>query len=258
MKKGIFLLVSFIVSVVISAQEINVGGVQMVLVEGGTFIMGCTPEQGSNCEAPGYPDRQTPHTVTLDTYYIGKYEITQEQWYEIMGTRPSYKENCNNCPVEQVSYGDVQEFIQKLNAKTGKKFRLPTEAEWEFAARGGVKSKGFKYSGGNDTDEVAWVKTGHWGIRSPQEVGKKKANELGIHDMSGNVMELCSDWFSENYYVKSPEKNPKGPETGDGKVMRGGNWAFYSNNSRVAQRYFKEINNKGDSGTGFRLAIDAE
>lgn len=187
MKKIFTLLITLSAALAISAQGITV---DMVLVEGGTFMMGCTPDQGNHYDRTVHPDREEPHKVTVGNFYIGKYEITQAQWFEIMGTRPSYKKNCDQCPVEQVSYEDVQEFIKKLNAKTGKKYRLPTEAEWEFAARGGIKTKGYKYSGSNDSEEVAWCKTGHWGIKSPQNIGTKKANELGIHDMSGNVREF--------------------------------------------------------------------
>ncbi len=245
----------------------------MVYVQGGTFMMGATSEQGSDVN-----DREKPtHRVTVSDFYISKYEVTQEQWKEIMGTNPSYFKG-DNLPVENVSWNDVQEFIAKLNEKTGMNYRLPTEAEWEYAARGGNKSKGYKYSGGDDVDEVAWYYDNStsndddafcyrehyddetielfFGVpddlkRKSHSVGTKAPNELGLYDMSGNVWEWCSDWFGD--YGSWSQTNPKGATSGSRHVRRGGSWRGYTRYCRVSYR-----GNYGpDSGLdylGFRLA----
>jgi len=207
----------------------NSGPIDMIYVEGGSFTMGCTSEQGSDC----YNDEKPSHTVSLSSFYIGKYEVTQAQWRALMGTSPSYFSGCDNCPVENVSWNDVQQFIQKLNQQTGKRYRLPTEAEWEYAARGGNKSRGFKYSGSNDIGAVAWY-DGNSGNKT-HPVGQKSFNELGIYDMSGNVWEWCSDW--EASYSSSPSSNPQGPSTGSSRVLRGGGWCSIPRNCRVSIRY---------------------
>ena len=193
----------------------TVNGVQftMVAVEGGTFTMGATSEQGSDAR-----DNEKPaHKVTLSDYYIGQTEVTQALWEAVMGSNPSYRRG-DNLPVEQVSWDDCQEFIQKLNQLTGKQFRLPTEAEWEYAARGGRKSRGCKYDGGNDIGAVAWYKYNSGGNTHP--VGMKQPNERGIYDMSGNVWEWCSDWYGD--YTSSSLSDPQGPSSGSRRVGRGG------------------------------------
>ncbi|MDP2279759.1 MAG: SUMF1/EgtB/PvdO family nonheme iron enzyme, partial [Nitrospirota bacterium] len=184
-------------------------GMEIVFVKGGCFQMGDTFGDGESDEKP-------VHEVCVDDYYIGKYEVTQGQWKAIMGNNPSHFKDCgDNCPVEQVSWNDVQEFIQKLNEKNnppsppftkgGKGgFRLPTEAEWEYAARSGGKSE--RYSGGNDIDSVAWYNKNSGGKTHP--VGTKQPNGLGIYDMSGNVWEWVNDWYDEFYYKNSPKNNP--------------------------------------------------
>lgn len=193
----------------------------MVRVQGGSFKMGCTPEQGKDCDGDEIP----VHEVTLSSYHIGKFEVTQEEWKAVMGSNPSHFKDCPKCPVERVSWYDIQIFLQKLNKKTGKDYRLPTEAEWEFAARGGNESKGNKYSGANhNMGSVGWYSANS--EDKTQEVGTKRPNELGLYDMSGNVYEWCSDWYSTAYYANSPTKNPKGPSTGESKVFRGGAWYF--------------------------------
>jgi formylglycine-generating enzyme required for sulfatase activity len=191
--------------------------IEMVLVKGGTFTMGCTAEQGSDC----FDWEKPAHKVTLSDFYIGKYEVTQAQWIAVMGSNPSRFSDCENCPVEWVSWEDVQDFIQKLNTKTGLNYRLPTEAEWEYAARGGAQSWGYKYSGSNNVDEVAWFSDNSGKKTHP--VGTKKANELGIYDMSGNVWEWCYDWYG--YYSSEAKTNPKGASSASLRVLRGGSWA---------------------------------
>ncbi len=201
---------------------------KMVFVEGGIFRMGCTPEQGIECG----PGEKPVHQVRIDDYYIGAFEVTQAQWMAVMGSNPSYHKNCDQCPVEQVSWRDVQEFLEKLNALTGKNYRLPTEAEWEYAARGGNRSKGYKYSGSHNIEEVAWYGDNS-GDRT-HAVGQKKANELGLYDMSGNVWEWCSDWYGE--YSSSSQTNPQGPSGDSYRVFRGGSWHFTASGCRVADR----------------------
>ncbi len=204
--------------------------IAMLYVEGGSFTMGCTSEQGSDC----YDNEKPAHTVSLSNFYIGKYEVTQAQWKAVMGTNPSYFNNCDQCPVEQVSWDDIQDFIRKLNQQTGKTYRLPTEAEWEYAARGGNKSKGYKYAGSNTVRDVAVYEDNSSSKTSP--VGGKLANELGIHDMSGNVWEWCADWYDGNYYANSSVSNPRGPSSGYRRVLRGGGWIYTARRCRVAFR----------------------
>ncbi|MDR3261780.1 MAG: formylglycine-generating enzyme family protein, partial [Tannerella sp.] len=221
--------------------------IQMVLVRSGTFTMGCTSEQDV-C----YNDEKPAHKVTLSYFYIGKYEVTQKQWTDIMGTNPS-KFKGDNLPVEGVSWNAVQEFISKLNAQTGKNYRLPTEAEWEYAARGGESSRGYKYSGSNNVGEVAWY-SGNSGDKT-HPVGTKKANELGIYDMSGNVWEWCSDWYGA--YSSSSQTNPQGATSGSYRVARGGGWSGYARNVRVPFRNARAPGNRS-SYLGFRLASSSK
>lgn len=216
---------------------------KMVRVDGGTFQMGDTFGEGKN-------DKQPIRRITLSSFYMSKYEVTQAQWREVMGNNPSYFTDCDQCPVEQVSWEDIQEFLRKLNGIVGKSYRLPTEAEWEYAARGGRQSRGYKYSGSNNVDEFAWHR-GNSGSKT-RPVGTKKANELGLYDMSGNVWEWCSDWFGA--YPSTAQTNPKGPSKGSNRVIRGGGWNDDPHNTRVAIR-------GGNAPTlryrylGFRLAL---
>jgi len=240
---------------------------EMIFVEGGTFTMGCTAEQGSKCS-----DEEKPaHQVTVNSFYIGKYEVTQAQWKAVMGTtarqqrekaiasRPFYTEDSDNnkegdnYPMSYVSWNDAQVFIRKMNELTDKNFRLPTEAEWEYAARGGTQSKYYRYSGSNKLDDVAWY-YGNSGL-SPHPVGAKIPNELGIYDMSGNVWEWCSDWYNASYYSSSPQNNPKGPSSGTYRVIRGNSWHHhYSQYCYVASRSYNEPELRNGSYS-FRLVL---
>ena len=217
----------------------------MIAVEGGTFQMGATSEQGSDA----YSDESPVHSVTLSDYYIGETEVTQELWEAVMGGNPSGFSGYPQRPVECVSWNDCQTFIKKLNQLTGQNFRLPTEAEWEYAARGGNKSKGYKYSGSNTIGNVAWsmVNSG-----STHNVKTKQANELGIYDMSGNVWEWCQDWYGS--YSSGSQTNPTGPTSGSKRVLRGGSWFLNESYCRVSCR-----NYSGHDGVsshyGFRLIL---
>ena len=189
--------------------------IDMVKVEAGTFMMGATSEMQNS-----WDDEKPVHQVTLtNDYYIGKYEVTQALWQAVMGSNPSEFKG-NNLPVEQVSIKDCQKFISKLNKMAGRRFRLPTEAEWEYAARGGKNSRGYQYSGSNKISDVAWY-DGNSGSET-HPVGTKQANELELYDMSGNVYELCQDW--KGSYSNSSQTNPTGPTSGIGFVCRGGSW----------------------------------
>jgi len=228
-------------------ETISVNGVEfgMVRVEGGTFTMGCTSEQGGDC----WDDEKPAHSVTLSSYYIGETEVTQALWVAVMGNNPSNWKG-DDLPVEQVSWKDAQEFIEKLNRLTGRTFRLPTEAEWEYAARGGSKSRGYKYSGSNSIDAVAW----YWykGGKKTHPVKEKQANELGLYDMSGNVYEWCSDWFGD--YSSSSQHDPGGPATGSGRVKRGGGWNRDATFCRVSSRNGNTPDDRWNE-LGFRLVL---
>ena len=211
-------------------QTFTVNGVSftMIAVEGGTFKMGAqnSDSGGDNYDSEASAYESPVHDVTLSSYYIGETEVTQELWQAVMGSNPSNFSGYPQRPVERVSWNDCQEFIIKLNNLTGKNFRLPTEAEWEYAARGGNKSKGYKYSGSNTIGNVAWYND-NCGSKT-HDVKTKQANELGIYDMSGNVWEWCQDWYSSSYYSSSPSNNPTGPSSGSDLVFRGGSWYDYA------------------------------
>ena len=201
--------------------------IEMVKVEAGSFDMGATPEM----ENPDASEKPV-HRVTLtNNYNIGKYEVTQALWQAVMGNNPSYFKG-EDLPVEQVSWNDCQDFISKLNAMTGKKFRLPSEAEWEYAARGGKKSRGYQYSGSNTLGDVAW-NDGNSGSKT-HAVGTKQPNELGIYDMTGNVWEWCQDWYGS--YSSSPQTNPTGAVSGSGRVYHGGSWVSSARDCRSSYR----------------------
>lgn len=210
-------------------QVFTIGNVSftMVRVDGGTFKMGTDNGQGDDTGNNEKP----VHQVTLSSYYLGETEVTQALWEAVMGKNPSYSKGSNR-PVEQVSWDDCQVFIQKLNLLTGRKFRLPTEAEWEFAARGGNKAHGYPYSGSFLVKDVAWIDENS-GSKT-HDVKKKLANELGLYDMSGNVWEWCQDWFGN--YNSGRQLNPMGPTSGTVRVLRGGSWCSNAESSSVSYR----------------------
>ena len=217
---------------------------EMIWVDSSTFIMGAIAEQGNDC----LYNEKPAHQVTVKDFMIGKYQITQAQWKSVLSKNPSHFKG-DNLPVECVSWDDVQDFISKLNALKGRQYRLPTEAEWEFAARGGNRSKGYKYSGGNNPDNVAWYY--HNSKDKIHPVGKKSPNELGIYDMSGNVYEWCSDWCGD--YDSKPQTNPKGPTSGDCRISRGGCWLSGASYTRASLRYVELWPENLCAILGFRL-----
>lgn len=222
--------------------------IEMVKVEAGSFDMGATPEMRS-LQYP-YDDEKPDHRVTLTkNYYIGKYEVTQALWQVVMGNNPSRFKG-DDLPVERVSWKRCQNFISKLNSLTGKRFRLPTEAEWEYAARGGNKSRGYRYSGSNTLDDVAWY--GDNSGSKTHAVGTKQPNELGIYDMSGNVSEWCQDWRGS--YSSSPQTNPTGAVSGSYRVDRGGSWLYSAWFSRSSSRGGRTPGGR-DGDLGLRLVL---
>ena len=245
-------------------KECTVGDVtfKMMPVEGGTFLMGDTWEQGLS-----YGDGDGPHTVhevTLSSYSIGQTEVTQELWTAVMGYNPSEHNEWQNFinpqgPVENMTWDECQEFISRLNEMTGLHFRLPTEAEWEFAARGGNRSMPYSYSGSRYIEEVAWYRSNadnyHGGVSGPQTVALLLPNELGLYDMSGNVWEYCQDWYGP--YNDEPQTDPKGPSTGTARVMRGGSFIESSNSCKCAKRDYTQWYDEGANTIGFRLAMFA-
>lgn len=236
-------------------QEFTIDDVTftMIPVEGGTFNMGATAEQGNDAN-----DRELPvHEVTLSSYYIASTEVTQELWQAVMGNNPSYFKGAQ-LPVENVSWEDCQLFIAMLNELTESDFRLPTEAEWEFAARGGNLSMGYKYSGGNDLNMVGWYSyNGSWQLRGTgaygtHNVATRNPNELELFDMSGNVHEWCQDWFGG--YSTDAQNNPTGPASGTNRVYRGGSWYFDEWFCRVSFRNGVTPTYRS-YGIGLRLAL---
>ena len=245
----------------------NVAGVSfnMVQVEGGTFQMGCDDSDAGTYEQP-------VHEVTLSSFSIGQTEVTQALWYAVMGQKPTADGEQwtqwsatnglgNSYPAYGVSWDDCQEFITKLNMLTGKQFRLPTEAEWEFAARGGTKSKGYKYAGSNNIDNVAWYTVNSFDNLygdpdyGSHEVATMGANELGIYDMSGNVQEWCYDWFGS--YHTHKQIDPRGPSTGNSRILRGGCWIADADHCRATYRSLSSTTNRSTI-FGLRLALSEE
>ena len=222
----------------------------MVFVKGGTLMMGRTPEQGINV-FPGernyddfvHWDRHTKpvHKVTVSDFYISKYPVTQKQWREVMKHKAQYVRTCDNCPVQYADCYKIEKFLAKINRKTGLKYRLPTEAEWEFAARGGLKTKGYRYAGSNNLHEVAWY-SGNSGYKT-HPVGQKKPNELGLYDMTGNVDEWCEDIIGYSKYDGTPIR-----------AYRGGDYCSPIINCRIASRSMCKSSN-GNICNGFRLVL---
>jgi formylglycine-generating enzyme required for sulfatase activity len=225
-----------------------VTGMEFVFIKGGCFEMGDTFGDGNSDEKP-------VHRVCLDDFYLGKFEVTQGQWEKVMGNNPSYFKGRDN-PVEQVSWNDVQEYIDRLNRQSGRKYGLPTEAEWEYAARSG--GKGDKFSGTSQESELgqyAWYSSNS-GMQ-PHPVGQKKPNGLGLHDMSGNVWEWCADWYDENYYKDSLKNNPRGSSSGSVRVLRGGSWGLDPWYVRTANRDWGDPAYR-NALLGFRLGLSAQ
>jgi formylglycine-generating enzyme required for sulfatase activity len=222
---------------------------EMVFVQGGTFLMGCPENQGHNCIGV-----KPARNITTKDFYIGKYEITQAQWKAVMGNNnnPSHYRG-DNLPVGGVSWEAAEEFITKLNGMTGRNYRLPAEAEWEYAALGGVLSQGYTYSGGNDADAVAWH-DGNSG-KQPHPVGMKQPNELRIYDMSGNVCEWVSGRYGD--YSNTAQPNPSGSESDSLHVLRGGDWLNAAWNASAKVRT-GSIGTGRPSTNGLRLALSAE
>ena len=231
-------------------ETFTVNGVSftMVNVEGGTFMMGKNSNDNNAAS-----DESPRHLVSLSNYSIGQTEVTQALWTAVMGSNPSKFTDSDQLPVDCVSWDDCQSFVTKLNELTGQKFRLPTEAEWEFAARGGLLSQGYKYSGSDNIDEVAWYK-GNAGD-APHVVATKAPNELGLYDMSGNSRELVSDWYGS--YKSDAQANPTGPSSGSNKVERGGSWYHDAKYCRISSRYYSKTTDKF-SNVGLRIAQSSD
>ena len=237
-----------------SDQTFTVNGVSFTMkqVQGGTFKMGAQSANpnGQNYDSEAYSNESPVHSVTLSTFYMGETEVTQELWQAVMGSNPSSFSGTNR-PVEQVSWNMiVNQFIPALNALTGRTFRLPTEAEWEYAARGGNQGHGYKYAGSNTIGNVAWYYDNSG--NQTHQVATKSPNELGLYDMSGNVWEWCQDWYGS--YGSNTQTDPQGPSSGQRRVLRGGSWNFNASYCRVAGRGHYGPDGRGN-GIGFRVVL---
>ena len=212
-----------------------------VTIQGGIFDMGSNE----------FVNERPIHQVTISDFKMSRYEITQKQWQNVMGNHPSANKECENCPVEKISWDDAMGYIQKLNQLTGKHYRLPTEAEWEYAAKGGKKNRNFSYSGSNSISLIAWCMINS-GL-STHPVGKKEPNELGLYDMTGNVWEWCSDWFDAEYYLYSEKNNPSGPKfASGGRVLRGGGYFDLDEVMKITHRG-NGVPTRRDNDIGFRI-----
>ncbi|MDW8211279.1 MAG: SUMF1/EgtB/PvdO family nonheme iron enzyme [Cytophagales bacterium] len=240
-------------------ETVNGVSFKMIYVEGGSFLMGDIFGEGESDEKP-------VHEVSVDSYYIGETEVTQALWKAVMGENPSFFQNCDECPVEQVGWEDAQRFIAKLNQLTGRRYRLPTEAEWEYAAR--ERGRAVRFGNGQDilrSSQANFDARAEYNKQSYSVAGKHigkttpvksfKPNSLGLYDMAGNVWEWCSDWYDKAYYQNSPSRNPPGPDSGTYRVMRGGSWLNEAELVRVASRVSAHPKYKGGYNEGLRLAI---
>ena len=219
-------------------------GMEFVWVEGGCFSMGCGAWD-ADC-----PNREQPeHEVCVNGYWIGRFEVTQGEWKKLMGTNPATHRISDRHPADRISWNDSLDIIEKLNSrKYGLRFKLPTEAEWEFAARG--RGRPDPFSGGKDVEVVAWYLTNSADV--PHAVGTKSVNSQGIYDMSGNVREWVEDWYDPEYYQKSPAQNPQGPRAGTMRVIRGGSWSGNFHTVRTTSRAWNGPTVRM-SGNGIRL-----
>ena len=220
----------------------------VVLVEGGSFTMGCKSERDSVCD----DDEKPAHQVSLPSFEIGRHEVTQALWEAVMGDNPSKFEGCPRCPVERVRWDDVQRFLMELSTLTGKRYRLPTEAEWEYAARGGQQGRGYAYAGSNDPGAVAWYRENS--DRRTHPVEGRQPNELGLHDMSGNVREWVQDCWNDSF--AGAPGDGRAWEAGDCnvRVVRGGSWFdLLPGYLRCANRFFNPTSDD-DNHLGFRVA----
>lgn len=244
--------------------NISVNGetIEMVLVEGGTFNMGCTPEQ----EEDALDNEKPVHSESVESFYIGKYEVTQKLWNAVLGTEynNSHNTKCEDCPVENVSWDDAQAFIARLTILTKKKFRLPTDIEWEYASRGGNRSKGYKYSGSNNINEVGWYienyqENSYGDKRTTHAVGLKQSNELGLYDMSGNVWEWCDNLYQKEYVQNNKNVHTGWPFPGTHlyfrRIIRGGSWGGEATGCRVSCIDYDFESYKDEYG-GFRLVME--
>lgn len=227
----------------------------LVLVAGGAFVPGCIED----CDCPN----EHGDTLALQDFLIGKYEVTHAQWKVVLGKPSRVARGCNECPVDGVSWNEIQEFLVVLNGITGKRYRLPTEAEWEYAARGGRLSEGYCYSGGNDPKEVAWYAGNCSGVR---KVGLKRPNELGLYDMTGNLAEYCSDryfphrwdgggWFMQEGQETEPQDASEG---NDRRVVRGGYWEQPAEELTLPSARWSYPADERYGLAGFRLALSPE
>jgi sulfatase modifying factor 1 len=251
----IFFVLTFS-SVSLSAEKTasfrdTISGIEFVFVNGGCFEMGDT-------FGDGYEDEKPEHQVCVSSFYMGRNVVTVGQWTALMGKPPEgIIVGCGeNCPVHNVSWKDAQDFIDKLRSKTNKNYRLPTEAEWEFAAKSGGREEKWAGIGSEDITEIS---TAYGNKRKPRipNVGQNKPNGLGLNDMSGTIWQWVQDWYDKNYYTKSPKDNPPGPETGQDRVRRGGSWTNSPQYTRTTIRLASSPDTRGDT-TGFRIVLPAQ
>jgi formylglycine-generating enzyme required for sulfatase activity len=250
LKKTLFILLIILENNFLIGQKNAIDSLlpEMVFVEGGTFKYGFT-----NFPEDLHQEVSSFQEVSLNDFSIGKYEVTQSLWQAIMGNNPSNFNDCPPCPIENISWTDANDFIAKLNTLSNKNFRLPTSAEWEYAAKGGNKTQNYRFSGGNYHDDLAWVMT-----KRTHPIGQKNPNELNVFDMTGNVQEWCHDnSWSSDYKKNLPIKNPQGPDTGQVKIVRGGMWMLPWDMGNVAISSGYKMQTK-DEYTGFRLAMSGK